>query len=42
MLSGRIGYNPGSLLSMGEVLSFSKLADKSMNVDSLWVPESWA
>ncbi len=41
MPSGRIGYNPGSLLSMEEVLSFSKLADKSMDVDSLWVPESW-
>jgi alkanesulfonate monooxygenase SsuD/methylene tetrahydromethanopterin reductase-like flavin-dependent oxidoreductase (luciferase family) len=26
---------------MDEVLSFSKLADKSENVDSLWVPESW-
>jgi 5,10-methylenetetrahydromethanopterin reductase len=41
MLSGIIGYNPGSLLSMEEVLSFSKLADKCKNVDSLWVPESW-
>jgi len=37
----RIGYNPGSLLSMKEVLLFSKLADRNMNVDSLWVPESW-
>jgi 5,10-methylenetetrahydromethanopterin reductase len=41
MLTDRIGYNPGSLLSMDEVLSFSKLADKSIVVDSLWVPESW-
>ena len=41
MLTHRIGYNPGSLLSMNEVLSFSKLADKNENVDSLWVPESW-
>jgi 5,10-methylenetetrahydromethanopterin reductase len=37
----RIGYNPGSLLSMKEVLLFSKLADRTMEVDSLWVPESW-
>jgi alkanesulfonate monooxygenase SsuD/methylene tetrahydromethanopterin reductase-like flavin-dependent oxidoreductase (luciferase family) len=37
----RIGYNPGSLLSMKEVLLFSKLADRNTNVDSLWVPESW-
>lgn len=37
----RVGYNPGSLLSMKEVLLFSKLADRNMNVDSLWVPESW-
>ncbi len=37
----RIGYNPGSLLSMKEVLLFSKLADRTMDVDSLWVPESW-
>jgi 5,10-methylenetetrahydromethanopterin reductase len=41
MQSVRIGYNPGSLLSMKEVLLFSKLADRTMDVDSLWVPESW-
>lgn len=41
MQSVRIGYNPGSLLSIKEVLLFSKLADRSMDVDSLWVPESW-
>lgn len=41
MSVGRIGYNPGSLLSIEEVLSFSKLADKSTDVDSLWIPESW-
>ena len=41
MLTQSIGYNPGSLLSMDEVLSFSKLADNCKNVDSLWVPESW-
>jgi 5,10-methylenetetrahydromethanopterin reductase len=37
----KIAYNPGSLLSMNEVLSFSRLADHRQNVDSLWVPESW-
>ena len=41
MQSVRIGYNPGSLLSTKEILLFSKLADRSMDVDSLWVPESW-
>lgn len=37
----KIAYNPGSLLSMQEVLAFAKLADDKPNVDSLWVPESW-
>jgi 5,10-methylenetetrahydromethanopterin reductase len=37
----RIAFNPGSLLSMQEVLSFAKLADKNKNIDSLWIPESW-
>jgi 5,10-methylenetetrahydromethanopterin reductase len=37
----RIAYNPGSLLSMQEVLSFAKLADKNKRIDSLWIPESW-
>src|SRR5919198_4156702 len=37
----RIAYNPGSLLSMGEVLSCAKLADKNKRIDSLWIPESW-
>src|ERR671930_1785909 len=37
----RIAYNPGSLLSMGEVLSCAKLADKNKSIDSLWIPESW-
>ncbi|HET7149325.1 MAG TPA: LLM class flavin-dependent oxidoreductase [Candidatus Nitrosopolaris sp.] len=41
MQSVRIGYNLGSLLSMKQVLLFSKLADLSKDVDSLWVPESW-
>jgi 5,10-methylenetetrahydromethanopterin reductase len=37
----RIAYNPGSLLSMHEVLSFAKIADKNKDIDSLWIPESW-
>jgi 5,10-methylenetetrahydromethanopterin reductase len=37
----RIGYNPGSLLSMQEVLTFAKLANNKPNVNSLWIPESW-
>src|SRR5918911_2750154 len=37
----RIGYNPGSLLSMQEVLTFAKLANDKPNVNSLWIPESW-
>ena len=37
----RIAYNPGSLLSMGEVLSFARRADKNKRIDSLWIPESW-
>jgi 5,10-methylenetetrahydromethanopterin reductase len=37
----RIAYNPGSLLSMGEVLSFAKRADKNKRIHSLWIPESW-
>ena len=37
----RIAYNPGSLLTMGEVLSFAKRADKNKRIHSLWIPESW-
>src|ERR1051326_4246403 len=37
----RIAYNPGSLLTMDEVLSFAKQADKNKRIDSLWIPESW-
>ena len=37
----KIAYNPGTLLSMEEVLLFAKLADDRKNVESLWVPESW-
>jgi 5,10-methylenetetrahydromethanopterin reductase len=37
----RIAYNPGSLLSVQEVLSFAKQADKNKRIDSLWIPESW-
>ena len=41
--SRRVGFNIGTLLSMEEILKFSKLADSSSSesVDSLWVPESW-
>ncbi|MFL6380895.1 MAG: LLM class flavin-dependent oxidoreductase [Nitrososphaeraceae archaeon] len=41
MTFDRIAYNPGSLLSMHEVLSFAKIADKNKAIDSLWIPESW-
>src|SRR5919205_77318 len=37
----KIGYNPGSLLSMQDVITFAKLANNKPNVDSLWIPESW-
>src|SRR5919202_1040171 len=37
----RIAYIPGSLLTMGEVLSFAKRADKNKRIHSLWIPESW-
>jgi len=37
----RIAYNPGSLLTMGEVLSFARRADKNKRIHSLWIPESW-
>lgn len=37
----KIGYNPGSLLTMQEVITFAKLANDKPNVDSLWIPESW-
>lgn len=37
----RIAYNPGSLLSTRDLLLFAKLADKTENVDSIWIPESW-
>ncbi|MFL6355223.1 MAG: LLM class flavin-dependent oxidoreductase, partial [Nitrososphaeraceae archaeon] len=41
MTFDRIAYNPGSLLSMHEILSFAKIADKNKAIDSLWIPESW-
>src|SRR5919201_6688196 len=41
MSFNRIAFNPGSLLSMREVLSFARLADKNKRIDSLWMPESW-
>jgi len=41
MTAIKIGYSLGSLLSMKDVLQFSKLADSSKEVDSVWIPESW-
>jgi len=37
----KIGYSLGPLLSMQQILAFTKMADKKQNVDSLWIPESW-
>lgn len=39
--SERIAYSLGPLLSMHQLLSFAKIADREQKVDSLWVPESW-
>jgi len=41
MVTDRMGYSLGPLLSMDDLLSCAKMADSSKNVDSLWVPESW-
>ena len=41
MSSLKIGFSIGSLLRPKDVLSFSSLADKKENVDSIWTPESW-
>ena len=41
MITGKIGYSLGPLLSMSEVLACAKMADLQQNVDSVWVPESW-
>ena len=41
MSSLKIGFSIGSLLSPKDVISFSSLADKKENVDSIWTPESW-
>jgi len=37
----KIGYSLGPLLSLREVLACAKAAEPHMNVDSIWVPESW-
>lgn len=37
----RIAYSLGPLLSIQQLLSFTKLADSKQEIDSLWVPESW-
>jgi 5,10-methylenetetrahydromethanopterin reductase len=37
----KTGYSLGTLLSIDEILRFSRLADGYKNVHSLWVPETW-
>ncbi|HEX9317838.1 MAG TPA: LLM class flavin-dependent oxidoreductase [Nitrososphaeraceae archaeon] len=37
----RIGFNPSSLFATNNVIRFAKLADHVMQVDSIWIPESW-
>jgi 5,10-methylenetetrahydromethanopterin reductase len=37
----KIGYSLGTLLSIDEVLRFSRLTNRYKNVHSLWVPETW-
>jgi 5,10-methylenetetrahydromethanopterin reductase len=41
MITKKVGYSLGPLLSMNELLSCAKLADPQENVHSIWVPESW-
>lgn len=41
MITQKIGFSLGPLLSMQEVLACAKMADSKENIDSLWVPESW-
>ena len=41
MITKKLGYSLGPLLSINELLSCAKLADQQENVHSLWVPESW-
>jgi len=37
----KTGYSLGTLLSIDEILRFSRLANDYKNVHSLWVPETW-
>ncbi|MGA7368819.1 MAG: LLM class flavin-dependent oxidoreductase [Nitrososphaeraceae archaeon] len=37
----KTGYSLGTLLSIDEILRFSRLANGYKNVHSLWVPETW-
>ena len=37
----KIGFSLGTLLSIDEILRFSRLANGYENVHSLWVPETW-
>ena len=37
----KTGFSLGTLLSIDEILRFSRLANGYKNVHSLWVPETW-
>ena len=37
----KTGYSLGTLLSIDEILRFSRLANDYKNIHSLWVPETW-
>lgn len=37
----KIGYSLGTLLSIDEILRFSRLTNRYKNVHSLWIPETW-
>jgi 5,10-methylenetetrahydromethanopterin reductase len=39
--SSKIGFSLGSLLKTKDVIDFSSKIDEHVNVDSLWIPESW-
>jgi len=41
MITGKLGYSLGPLISINQLLSCAKMADHRENVHSLWVPESW-
>jgi 5,10-methylenetetrahydromethanopterin reductase len=37
----KVGYSLGTLLSIDEILRFSRLSNRYESVHSLWVPETW-